>query len=275
MQTDAPGTAINAASHQALRPSPRAHAPSLLNASTLEWETHSELDYILARHVSHDLINMQCKLQLVDTIERMLASGQIAERPPGFGPEEVRQLIRATLSQVAAASHDAGLLTQATAKAAYRHVCRKSLGDLLNAILGDRGQVDSAVLERLLPPSIAELMVVELGDMLSAALGACAFQWAGGSGMPVAVPVIALDAALGMVRLTFPALQRDPVASFAERVALLPTQVDHLAIANSLGTTTTELALWQAGFILKIHGGSLTAEAPGNEARLIASIPLA
>jgi hypothetical protein len=62
--------------------SPATRGPSLDNQSPAEWSAHLEIAYVFARHVRHDMVNVQCALQLAEVVEKMRAMGSAVPLPP-------------------------------------------------------------------------------------------------------------------------------------------------------------------------------------------------
>jgi hypothetical protein len=234
--------------------------PSLDNQSEADWEAHREVAYVFARHVRHDMVNVQCSLQLIEVVEKMRELGGDMALPPELQPEQVKIKVKGAIKQIASMCNDLVLLSQASNPAAYRGPHALTVRELLEAALGSRLGDAGALPVGFTTGPDSEARVVAMGDMLQAAVAACCFQWTPWL-HATAEPIGVLAAGERTITLTFPIL--DPVAGgFSPKLARVPARGMRTVLEEALTTPTSELALWLARFIILLHGGTLTAE-PG------------
>ena len=235
--------------------------PSLDNQSAGEWEAYRELAYVFARHVRHDLVNVQCSLQLIDVVAKMRELGGDVPLPPELSDEQVQIKVKQAIKQIASMSNDLVLLSQATTPAAYRHAHTLTVAELLESALGSR-QGEGGTWSNVVAGSpVAGARLMAMGDMLQAAAAACCFQWTPWL-HPPAEPICGLAATDQALLLSFPVIDAALAAGFTQKLALLPGAAVHPVLQEALTTTTSEFALWLARFIITLHGGSI-ALVPG------------
>jgi hypothetical protein len=192
-----------------------AGAPSLDNQMASEWEVHRELAYIFARHVRHDMVNVQCSLQLIEVVEKMREMGGDVALPPELQPDQVKIKVRQALKQIAAMCNDLVLLSQAANPAAYRHPHVLTGRELLETAVSAR-LTDTVLPADFVASPAAEARMVSMGDMLQAAVAACCFQWTPWL-QATANPIGRLSASAHSVEVSFPII--DPaLAGFARKL---------------------------------------------------------
>jgi hypothetical protein len=248
-------------------------APSLDNQSAAEWQAHRELAYVFARHVRHDLVNVQCSLQLIEVVEKMRELGGDLDLPPELQPDQVKIKVRQAIKQIASMCNDLVLLSQATTEAAYRGAHSLSVAELMETAVGSRLGEQGALPVGLSEGPAGRAHVVAMGDMLHAAVAACCFQWTPWLFSP-ADPVCAASILDQAVLLSFPVLDRAMAARYVQKLPLLSGPSVHPVLQEALTTPTSELALWLARFIVALHGGSLSVAAGAAGDFLLIHLPL-
>ncbi len=248
-------------------------APSFENEPASSWSTHSEIAYRFARHVRHDMVNIQCTLQLFEVAQKLRDAGGPAAVPPELQPEALRLKVNASIQQLVGHANDLVLLSQATHRGAYTDPHTLTLGELLEGAIGQRITGDLPRPAFLVAPPSARVVV--MGDMLAAALTPCFFQWSPWSTTCVRAAQATVRVADRSVVLRFPADDVEALAGMARRLNEQADDARHPVLRNILSVPTTELALWLARFIVHLHGGTLSIDANDPDLAVEVRLPTA
>ncbi len=252
---------------------PALQPPSLENQTATQWAMHQEVAYVLARHVRHDMVNVQCVLQLCDVMEMLEASG--GELPPELQPALVQTKIKGAIRQLTHMGSDLVYLSQAANQVAYRKGSILALADLFQAAWSNRLASDGPLPPHLMDASLRAGRLVVMGDLLQAALAACCFQWSAALHPAQGLEHITARCEERALDLCFAPLDREALGGFARRLRLVGPQPPHPAVEAGPGISTTELALWMARFIVVLHGGTLAIDADDPDLKLHVRLPLA
>ncbi len=235
--------------------------PSLDNQTRQQWDRHTQVSYLFARHARHDMANIHCTLRMFEMVQSMGADGDDdTPLPPDLQPDAIKAKTEADIKKLISLSNDMALLSQAVNPWAYQPSHTRSISGLLDdAILSrldtDHPAPNQGVLER-----VDGYSILVLGDALVAALGAFYFQWTPWMTAHTQASQMTAQITDQQLTLAFPADDTESVASFARRLHSKESGPLASVADQALSLTTTELALWMARFIVLIHGGGVNAD---------------
>jgi hypothetical protein len=248
-------------------------SPKLSNASRPSWERHGQIAYRFARQAKHDMVNIQCSLRLMETMEKIRQMTGDAGLPPELQPDAVKKKTQTALNQLVSMANDMVLLSQAASPAAYDACRGEPVNTLIRSAIHGRLGEEATLPGGLVHPRGDDRMVVGMGDQLQAAIAAFYFQWTPWCHEHVRAAAARVDITEDSVHLRIAADDVESVAAFARGVeamnddAALPPRPDRLSI------TTCEMALWLARFIIELHGGAVRIDPNDPELALEVSLP--
>jgi len=249
--------------------------PSLTNQTPAQWDQHTQIAYLFARHARHDLINIHCAMGMLEAIEQTQETGNGDPLPQEMGIATIKAKLNIDVKQLISVSNDLIFLSQAASPAAYKPTHIASLATLIEDAIHLRLPENRPVPSANLIEQIGSSRVLAYGDQLTAALTAFYFQWTPWSTNHTNAARVSASLGKNQITFNFAADDIEPVARFARR--LHSQETDPLAsLADQiLSSTTTELALWMARFVVLIHGGTVDANPNDPDLTLRIMLPLA
>jgi hypothetical protein len=250
-------------------------SPALTNLSGAQWSRYEQTAYLFARHSRHDLANIHCALGLYEVIEETHQGKPEEQLPQDLRPARLKQRLYADIKRSMTMSYDLILLSQAANPVAYREVRSESPAAVLRAAILERVIDEPAGLSDALEQLEKESLIL-MGDTLPAALAVLYFQWTDRLGHPlpqeVKVSITTENAGRALV-LTIPATGGEDVELFLKALAQGEASLEK-TLQEDVSITTTELALWLAEAIVRVHGGSVISEGTGPDSALRVCLPL-
>ncbi|MBI1336922.1 MAG: hypothetical protein GC164_08170 [Phycisphaera sp.] len=232
--------------------------PSLKNHSEVQWHLHGDLAYMFARHVRHDLVNLHCSIQMMETVEKIRKVAGDAGIPPELAPDQVALRVKDALRKVVSMSNDMTLLAQAANPASYKNTRTESINDLLTGAILNKTTDEIPTPDNLV--NLPERLIVCMGDSLIHALSSFYFQWTPWNTPHTRAAKATAKTLDNAVRITIPSDDTEHVASFARNIKALKADATRSMVESPLTVSTTELALWLARFIVELHGGEVNID---------------
>jgi hypothetical protein len=250
-------------------------SPALTNLSGAQWSRYEQTAYLFARHSRHDLANIHCALGLYEVIEEAHQGKPEAELPEDLRPARLKQRLYADIKRSMTMSYDLILLSQAANPVAYREVRSESPAAVLRAAVLDRVVDEPSGLAQGMEQVENESLIL-MGDTLPAAIAVFFFQWTDRLGHPlpteVKVSITSENTGRALV-LNIPATGGEDVHLFLKALTQGESSLEK-TLEEDISITTTELALWLAEAIVRVHGGSVSSEGTGSTAALRVCLPL-
>lgn len=264
-------TATNPSPMTSAAPGPERIPPAI-------WDAWGYAAYLLARHGRHDIVGLQCTVQVLEMVEKMQAQGQAANLPETMRPEVLLGRIKADIRKSTNMACDLLLLGQAPVRGAYAPIEPMLLVTLLDDAVFRRqapGTVDEEVQQRL-AESCGQARLLAYGPMLATAISTWAFQW---------TPYMLARSAVGGMQLALePTCAKwrvalEPSSELESFLKLLAAQDDQAILASirerAMSVPTIELAFWMARLIVQVHAGRVLLEDSADQvSMLIVELPL-
>jgi len=227
--------------------------PSLSLLSADRWARLQRLTYRFARQARHDTANLHSGLQLMKTMREMIDAGDDLS-DDGVDLAWIESETERIVSEVAAVVDDLVLLNQAANPVAYEPARPRRMDQLLERALIPR-DADGAPWARDAMNALADVWVLELGDMLQPVLVASTWQWSYGMAHAGRIEPLRWDASDGEMTLRFDARQMAPLCLNSTT----PCQDFGGPCSDQGGVIrpTLDLAMCVARDIAEIHAGEL------------------
>lgn len=239
------------------------------------WDAWGYAAYLLARHGRHDIVGLQCTVQVLEMVEKMQASGQTANLPDTLRPEVLIGRIKADVRKSTNMACDLLLLCQAPVKGAYTQAEAMPVVTLLDDAVFKRQPPEDDD-QRQLAESCQQAKLLAYGPMLATAISTFAFQWTpfllarrAVTGMQMAI-----DSDSARLHVTL-----EPNAELETFLKLLAHEDDQAILTSirdrSMSVPTIELAFWMARLIVQVHAGDVRVEQPADApTKVIVALPL-
>ncbi len=238
------------------------------------WDHYQRIAHLFARGVRHDVVNLHCSLRLAESLHRLRAENPDMPVPDELRPESVAERVRHNTRLLANITHDGLLLTQAANRWVYHDVHTLPLSQLLHDAITSHLDDDLEPPTLLNDPQLAQYKLMAMGDMLTAALSVCLFQWSPRTHAHHFLQTITCACSPDRCRATLCIPIDDPasVLSFTQHRHELQQHANHPILTQNLVITTAELALWLAHYIFELHGADMQVNDASDT--LIVSLPL-
>lgn len=252
---------------------PGVKSPSPANVSPALWDRHAKIAYRFARNARHDMVNIQCSLQLIEVVEKIRGVAGDEGLPPELQPQAVKEKVNIALKQLVSVANDMVLMSQAGSAASYYDCRHETVQQLLQEAIISRLGEESSPPAGLQSPDCAARRTVVLGDELSCAIATFYFQWTPWCHDHGKAAGARIEFNDDSFTLLIPTDDAEPVASFARQLADMPNDQALPPSGDSLSVSTCELALWLARFIVLIHGGMVRVDPNDPHLMLRVSLP--
>ena len=246
----------------------------MTNQTTAQWEQHAQISYLFARHARHDLANIHCAMGMLETIEQMQEAGDNTPLPPEMELTTVKAKLKIDVKQLISISNDLVFLSQAASPVAYKPIHNAPLNTLIEDAIHLRLPENHPFPSDNLIEQIGSSRVLAYGDQLTAALTAFYFQWTPWSTDHTNAARVSASLSKSQITFKFPTDDTEPVAGFARRLHSQETDPLVSLADQILSSTTTELALWMARFVILIHGGAVNVDPNDPGLTLQVTLPL-
>ncbi len=247
-------------------------SPDLHHAAP--WDHYQRIAQLFTRGLRHDVVNLHCSLKLAESLHRLRAENPDMPVPDELRPESVAERVRHNTRLLANITHDGLMLTQAANRWVYHDVHSLPLSQLLHEAIHHHLDDDLELPALISDPQLAQCQVMAMGDMLTAALSVCLFQWSPRTHAHHFLQNMRCDCSPDRCRakLSIPIDDPASVLSFVKHRLELAHHANHPILTQNLVITTAELALWLAHFIFELHGADVQVNDASDT--LIVSLPL-
>ncbi len=229
----------------------RLRSPDLANLCDHAWKRCGLVAYRFSRQVRHDVGNQQTAVRMLDLLDQMPVVNP-TDLPAEFvGPAAVRRA-RDAAWNIAAMTNQLVFLANAPNRAAYAPTTRVTIGDLFEQAVALHLPDGGPALSRILSP-VASGHVVQMGDMLEAALATYNFQWLPTGGPDQAENLVDARLADHEVQLEMRTSQHKPMQHVCQ---CHNGQTSGKCCLDTPGDCqTVDLALCLSAHIITVHGG--------------------